>query len=142
MWNSQVGDQPEKMEPVFPHLNKENAMMRVGVALVFAVLAGLLVRADLDAAGKKKKDPQPGADLNVKGELTDNDNKDRVRDQSYCKIYTFKMTKGRTYQIDMMSKDLDAYLRLENPKGNQVAEDDDGGDGLNARIIYKAEETG
>jgi hypothetical protein len=42
----------------------------------------------------------------------------------------------------MMSKDLDAYLRLENPKGNQVAEDDDGGDGPNARIIYKAEETG
>src|SRR6185295_14069371 len=49
---------------------------------------------------------------------------------------------GHNYQIDMMSKDFDAYLRLLDPAGKQVAEDDDGGEGLNARINFKAPEDG
>jgi hypothetical protein len=119
-------------------------MLRWSLALLFLVTTGLLSHTDLGAAAKKKKkDPdKAGAELVVNGELTDNDDKDKVRKDSYCKIYTFKMTKGRTYQIDMKSKDLDSYLRLENPKGEQVAFDDDGGGFPDARIIYKADETG
>src|SRR5205823_789750 len=45
-------------------------------------------------------------------------------------------------QIDMISTEIDSYLRLENPAGQQVAADDDSGGFLNARIIYRASETG
>jgi hypothetical protein len=54
------------------------------------------------------------------------------------------MTEGKTYVIDMLSPDhdaLDPFLRLLDPAGNLLAEDDDGGDGLNARIIFRAPAT-
>ena len=116
-------------------------MMRWSLALVFAGLAGLLVQADLGAAAKKKK-PATGGSLDVKSELTEKDNKDKVRKDSYCKIFTFKMVKGQTYQIDMKSKDIDSYLRLEDPDGKQVAADDDSGGFPDARITYKAADSG
>jgi hypothetical protein len=117
------------------------------LALAVAAVAGLMLQANLGANDKKVNEPkkkkvEAGKDLIVNGELTDKDDKDKVRTQSYCKTYTYKMVKGRTYQIDMKSKNLDSYLRLENPKGDEVAKDDDSGDFLDARIIYKAEETG
>jgi hypothetical protein len=117
------------------------------LALAVAAVAGLMLQVNLGADDKnvnepEKKKVEAGKDLIVNGELTDKDDKDKVRTQSYCKTYTYKMVKGRTYQIDMKSKDLDSYLRLENPKGEQVAEDDDSGGFPDARIIHKAEETG
>jgi hypothetical protein len=69
----------------------------------------------------------------------------------YRKVYKYRMTAGTTYTIDMMRADgggqaagqiLDPYLRLEDPSGRQVAKDDDGGGNQNARIIYRAEQTG
>src|ERR1043165_3832355 len=42
----------------------------------------------------------------------------------------------------MQSTEFDPYLRLVDPKGVQVAEDDDSGGSLNAQISYKAEDTG
>jgi hypothetical protein len=41
-----------------------------------------------------------------------------------------------------MSKDFDAFLYLENDDGEVVAQNDDGGEGLNSRIIYQAPESG
>jgi hypothetical protein len=76
------------------------------------------------------------------GELTASDPKDSVRTSCFSKIFTYQMEKGRTYQIDMKSKEIDSYLRLENPGGVQVAFDDDSGGTLDARIIYKAQESG
>ena len=77
-------------------------MKRMSLALLFAILAALMVQADLGAAAKKKKDKKAEAvELVVNGELTETDDKDKVRMQSYCKTYTFKMVKGKTYQIDM-----------------------------------------
>jgi thiol-disulfide isomerase/thioredoxin len=54
------------------------------------------------------------------------------------------LSAGKTYRIDMIAANpqFDPYLRLLDPKGKQVAEDDDSGDGLNARIIYRATEGG
>jgi CHAT domain-containing protein/tetratricopeptide (TPR) repeat protein len=55
--------------------------------------------------------------------------------------YKVKLLAGKTYVIDMISPDqqaLDPFLRLLDEKGKQLAEDDDGGEGLNARIIWKA----
>ena len=59
--------------------------------------------------------------------------------------YNVKLVAGKTYVIDMIANDqktLDPFLRLLDADGKQLAEDDDGGDGLNARITHKAENTG
>src|SRR5437016_2649977 len=93
------------------------------------------------AAQEKKAEPL----LLIKGELTDQDSKDKVRTTSYCKTYEFKMEEGKTYRIDMTSLEIDPFLRLENENGGQVAFDDDSGGGprgLDARIIYKAPKAG
>ena len=47
-----------------------------------------------------------------------------------------------TYVVDMVSMVFDAYLRLEDAQGNQLAEDDDSGGDLNARIVHKSAQTG
>lgn len=60
-------------------------------------------------------------------------------------IYQVKMEAGKTYVIDMISPDqkaLDPYLRLLDSSGKQLAEDDDGGEGLNARITFSATAAG
>jgi hypothetical protein len=59
--------------------------------------------------------------------------------------YNVKFEAGKTYVIDMISPDqkaLDPYLTLLDPAGKTLAEDDDGGDGLNARITFRAPAAG
>jgi CHAT domain-containing protein/Tfp pilus assembly protein PilF len=77
--------------------------------------------------------------LKVNGELTRDDPVDPVLRKGFHKVYPVKLAAGMYYQIDLISKDFDAYLRLEGAKGNQLAEDDDSGGELNARIVHKAE---
>ena len=55
-----------------------------------------------------------------------------------------KCVAGRTYTILLSSDDFDAYLRLEDPSGKTIAEDDDSGGGKNghdAQIVFKADKT-
>jgi hypothetical protein len=113
---------------------------RFAFALAFSAV---FVQAQLHAGNKKEqpKKEEPRETV-VDDALTNADLKDRVLQQSFCKTYVYKMTQGRTYQLDLMTGAFDAYLRLENPKGDQVAADDDGGDGLNSRIRYVAPATG
>jgi hypothetical protein len=66
------------------------------------------------------------------------DEKDPTRNGTYCKVYTYPMRAGQLYFIDLRSTNFDAYLRLEDSTGRQLAEDDDGGGGLNARIVFMA----
>jgi hypothetical protein len=82
--------------------------------------------------------------LSVQETLGNRDPKDRLRANCRCKVHTVRMLAGKTYQIDMvtLSPDLDPYLRLENARGEELAEDDDGGGFPNARIIFNCEETG
>ena len=75
-------------------------------------------------------------------ELNANSPKDTVRTESYAKIFPYKMQKDKTYLIEMKSTEIDSYLRLENPGGTEVAFDDDGGGFLDAKIVYKATESG
>jgi len=58
-----------------------------------------------------------------------------------AKRYTVKLQKDKTYIIDLITKDFDAYLRLLNKKGDELAEDDDGGGDLNSRIIHSVTAT-
>jgi thiol-disulfide isomerase/thioredoxin len=52
------------------------------------------------------------------------------------------MKSDRKYRIDMASKDLDSFLRLEDRAGKQLAMDDDSGGNLNARIVYVPDKPG
>lgn len=121
-----------------------NALLRIGMLLIITAAFGM--QTQLRAGDKKDKDGEKKTEKNdnitIEAELNNADLKDKVLTQSYCKTYTYKMTQGRTYQIDMISKAFDAFLRLEDPKGTQVAQDDDSGGMLNSRIIYKPTVTG
>jgi hypothetical protein len=106
---------------------------------------GLMLLSALAWTGEKKqkeKKAEESKEVVVNGELINADLKDIVRTESFCKTYTFKMTAGKNYQIDMKSTVFDSYLRLEGPDGKQVAEDDDSGGMRNARIVYRAAKTG
>jgi Ca2+-binding EF-hand superfamily protein len=74
--------------------------------------------------------------VSVKAKITPADDFDTVRTKRRCKVYTVRLAAGKTYQIDMMSNVLDAYLRLEDANGKELARDDDSGDDLNARIVF------
>src|SRR5262249_42188265 len=102
-----------------------------------AVLCSLVVLA-LVPAGWARAAGKDDKGLNVSGELTKDDPFDKVRAKSHCKTYKFMMAKDKTYQIDMKSKELDSFLRLEDSTGKQLAMDDDGGGFPDARIVFTA----
>jgi hypothetical protein len=58
----------------------------------------------------------------------------------YYKLYTRTFEKGYLYQIDVKSREFDAFLYLKN-SGTTIAFDDDSGGNLNARLIYDPSET-
>jgi hypothetical protein len=110
-----------------------------------AIVCGLVLLVPFPAAaaaGEKKGDAKG---LKVEAELTTDDPQDTVRMDSHRKVHTFKMTAGKTYVIDMITrsgKEFDPFLRLEDPDGKQVAQDDDGGGFPNARITFTAQRGG
>ena len=64
---------------------------------------------------------------------------DRLR---LCKIFAIRMTKAKSYRIEMKSKDVDSYLRIEDSAGKELAKDDDSGGDRNARIDFACPESG
>lgn len=101
---------------------------------------------DSDKAGEKDKKDAPkqaeAKEIVINGELTNADLKDKVRSNSFSKTYTYRMVENKRYQIDMISTAFDSYLRLENPAGDNVQQDDDGGGFPNARMFYIAPKGG
>ena len=95
------------------------------------------VRQIAEAALVQIKAEPNRKDFEVKGVLTAGDPFDKVRGGCFHVVHTFPMVKGKTYTIDLNSQ-WDNYLRLENPQGVMVAQDDDSGGFPNARIIYAA----
>ena len=142
---------------VFLQLNKQNARN-----LTLEVPDGLRIALALtDASGNPRGDPDQEKEtvksaggkliLEEHGQLTDQGPKDKIRDDmvkrkvtTACvfKAYSLKLVPGSTYTIDLESIDFDAYLRLEDPSGKQVAEDDDSGGNLNSRIVYTPQSEG
>lgn len=106
----------------------------------FALAAGSFVTfADRPAAEEAKKadvaKDDRKVDVTLNATLLEVDPKDRSRNVP-CKIHTFKLLKGQLYQIDMVGG-FDPYLRIEDTAGNSLAEDDDGGGMLNARLRFQ-----
>jgi len=63
---------------------------------------------------------------------------------AHYKDYKIELKGGRLYIIDLVKggPNLDPYLYLEGPTGMVVAQDDDSGGDLNARIIYSPPQDG
>jgi hypothetical protein len=79
--------------------------------------------------------------LTIEGVLDQNDPVDQVR-QQLCKTFKVKLEAGKSYTIDMISQQVDSFLRLEDAGGKQLAQDDDSGGNLNARIVFRAAQEG
>ena len=109
--------------------------------------AGYLLHPGVLAAEKKAQEPEkkkvePAKPIIVNDELINADLKDKVVMQSYCKTYTFRMEKGKSYQIELSSSAFRAYLRLENSSGGQIATDFDRfGNNQSAFIAHNAPKT-
>lgn len=80
----------------------------------------------------------------VSGAITRFDPQDRVRRGCHAKVYNFQMAPGRSYTIDVMSGNghsgpgfFDTFLRIEDSAGNQIAYNDDGGEGFNSRLVFR-----
>jgi tetratricopeptide (TPR) repeat protein len=76
------------------------------------------------------------------GELTQQDSFDTKFNKQRCKCYPVRMEAGKTYRIDLVSVDFDAFLRVENSAGREKAYDDDSGGDLNARLDFRPTESG
>jgi hypothetical protein len=75
-------------------------------------------------------------------QLTNADPRDTANPMNPHKRYEVQFEAGKVYVIDHMSNEFDAYLRVLDDKGKELASDDDGGDGLNSRIRFTAPQTG
>ena len=84
----------------------------------------------------------PNQILRVAATITAKDPISKLGKGRYMKIHDVKLTKDVTYIIEMESAEIDSYLIVEDAKGKKVAEDDDGGGFPNARIVFKAPESG
>ncbi len=66
-----------------------------------------------------------------------------LTDQQPEQVHELKMQAGKTYVIDMTSKPLDSYVKLYDPAGKLVAENDDIAPNiLDARISFTPKSTG
>ena len=81
---------------------------------------------------------QPAASTATQGSSIDgklDSSSETLKDGNYTNAHTFAGKAGETLTIDLTSQDFDAYLILLDPDKNKVAEDDDGGEDNNARIV-------
>jgi hypothetical protein len=88
------------------------------------------------AAESKLPIHEVGKGLELRGQLDG---------QTVDLLYRVKLAAGTTYVIDMVTPNqpaLDPYLVLTDATGKQLAEDDDSGGGLNARIVFRPEQAG
>lgn len=61
---------------------------------------------------------------------------------SYFNVHTFEGETGTYVSIEMVSEEFDAYLILLGPEGNLIVQDNNGGDGTNARLAVTLPSTG
>jgi thiol-disulfide isomerase/thioredoxin len=116
-------------------------MRSILLCSVVLVVGGFLLVASRSAGGDKGEKKQAGGKVErIEGELTDKDPLDKLLDKSHHKVHRYKMLAGKVYKIEMNNAStIDPLLRLESPKGEQLAMNDDiGPNNLDARIIFKA----
>jgi hypothetical protein len=82
--------------------------------------------------------------IKLDGELTEFDpmHPTLTGPRTHCKVYLISLGAGRRYRFDMISKELDSYLLLEDDDGNALNEDDNSGGDRNARMFFICRRSG
>ncbi len=112
----------------------KDTVFKIHAAALTGVGSFVLKVKEAAAASDPKKVYDPAkAVVTLDGNIT---NENRVI------FYQVKLEKGATYQIDLMSKMFDSFLTINDMDGKKIADDDDGGDGFNSRIVIEAESSG
>jgi len=73
----------------------------------------------------------------VTGNLTTNDLV-LPADSTYYQRWILPVTANQAFTVDLESADFDAYIILTRGRGDKVVDNDDGGGGCNARLVYTA----
>lgn len=113
------------------------------LTLMFLTGSSVFVSAHLMAGGQPDKvaEKKKAEDIVVNSELFDQDLKDKVMTNCFCKTYTIKMEKDKSYQIELRSTSFRAYLRLENAAGQQLATDFDRFGNQSAVLVHRPTKT-
>jgi hypothetical protein len=115
---------------------------RAAIALVLVIAAAPMVRAEDDKpADSKSAESKEAKDIEIVGQIVPADVPDKER-RHPCKIHTLTFEKDKAYIIDLISRDFDCWLRVADADGKTLAQDDDGGDGLNSRLRFVPANTG
>ena len=73
----------------------------------------------------------------VTGTLSASDPEIRA-DSTYYQRWILPVTPNQAFTVDLESADFDAYIILTRGRGEQLVQNDDGGGGCNARLVYTA----
>ena len=73
----------------------------------------------------------------ITGSLT-SDDPEFPGDSTYFERWILPVHVNQAFTVDLISDDFDAYLLLTRGRGEKLVDNDDGGGGCNARIVYTA----
>ncbi len=140
---------PEQMQTnswtlAVPLVRIEMRTLAIACAAV-ALVVGLLAAGGYRAASAQA-DPacevndlgtlfsNSGGGLSANGSWTTEDCDSRFRVGSDAHTYRFEVASAGRYRVELKSADADSYLYLLAEDGSRLADDDDGGAGLDARV--------
>jgi len=61
-------------------------------------------------------------------------------DSTYFERWILPVKPNQAFTVDLVSDDFDAYLMLTKGRGDKLVDNDDGGGGCNARLVYTAQD--
>lgn len=81
--------------------------------------------------------------LTLKGSISNRDSPDQFPGEPPCHVYGVNMEAGKTYTIDLISNEFDAFLRLEDQGCAELAAHDDIIPAVdqNAKIVFRCQRT-
>ena len=123
-----------------PRLRVVGLALGVGLLLTAVMLLagsqGALAQSDpqCDAVDIGTMDMDSDTELRAEGRWTTEDCDSRFRNETDAHTYRFEVREPGRFRIDLKSAGGDSYLYLLAGDGSRIADDDDGGIGLDARI--------
>jgi hypothetical protein len=101
----------------------------------------LLVKPIGELKTIKAKAPEIGKSTSIEDKLTNDDPVD-PKARGPAKVYEIELAGAADYQLDLVSTKFDAYLRVLDKDGAELAYDDDSGGNRNARLVFAPPSTG